>query len=489
MKIKKVLSLVLCVCLLACVPASADAEVAPRWISYMDSAEYAAAITMYPGTDETERNIRWYSAVTDTEPKVILDTDGDLSDGEIFTGRFVVNPQGDHSNFVSINGLSCETTYYYQCITESFSSPVYSFTTASETEFTALYMTDIHIDKNEEDDPDAIARTSSKFAQELESAYENSNIDLLLSAGDQATEGLREQYEGFAASPLVKTFAVATAVGNHDRKGIDYRYFNAVPNEQKMFVGNFICNDYFFKKGDVLFVVFDSNNGSGVDHENCIKNALKTYPDCKWRVAMFHHDLYGQRIESREKETSFMRLLWYPMLDQYKFDLVLLGHSHYFTVSNVLYNNETVEKVENNGTVKDAAGTIYMVSGSTNHPRGADEGEDIPLGERIEEENAVITSDAIYNIIDFTEDSITVKSYTMESGDVFHTFTIEKTDADGGHPEESCFKAMLLNVRNWFVRVIGTIYAFFNIISVINRLHDKGIDDVCFCDSLMNGGI
>ena len=482
---KKFTALLLCIILLFGFSFSANATATPEFLSYMETQEYAAGIAVYVGSDETERNIRWYSADTDTVPVVLLDTDDDLSDGQKFTGEYIVNYQGDHSNIVKITGLEYNTTYYYECVTESYTSPVYSFSTSSDTAFTALYLTDIHIDNDEEENPDDLSKTSYRLALEIEAAAQNGKIDLLLSAGDQATEGLREQYEGFAASPLIKTFSMATTVGNHDRKGIDYKYFNAVPNEQNMIVGSFICNDYFFKKGDVLFCVFDSNNGSGIDHERAIKNALKAYPDCKWRVAMFHHDLYGERIESREDENKLLRLLWYPLMDEYSFDLVLLGHSHYYTVSNVLYDNETVETIENNSTITNATGTVYMVSGSTNHVRTITD-EEPPLGEEIEVENAVITPEAIYNLIDFTEDSITVKSYTMESGECFHSFTLEKTSADGGHIKDDFFTSAWKGIRNSFVRVVGTIYAFFNNISVLEKLEDYGIEGVKFFDAIMN---
>lgn len=179
---------------------------------------------------------------------------------------------------------------------------------------------------------------------------------------------------------------------------------------------------------------------------------------------MFHHDLYGGRIPRRESENALLRILWAPIADEFGIDLVLMGHSHYYTVSNVMYNNKTVAPVTNGGTVTDPEGTVYMVSGSLNRPRND---EDISLGENVGIE--YLTQDKIYNLIDFTEDSITVKSYAIESETCFSSFTIEKSSKDGGHSDK------MPPLYNFIVRFIGTVYAVFNNIGVYGDLkNDKG---------------
>ena len=159
-----------------------------------------------------------------------------------------------------------------------------------------------------------------------------------------------------------------------------------------------------------------------------LKKAVEANEDVKWRVAMFHHDLYSARIESRESENALLRLMWAPIADEFGIDLCLLGHSHYYTISNVLYNNKTVEATENGGKVTDAEGTVYMVSGSVNRPR---DDEDIGLSENIG--HAYLTQEKIYNLIDFSEDSIVINSYTVESDENIGSLTIEKTTNEGGH--------------------------------------------------------
>ena len=95
-----------------------------------------------------------------------------------------------------------------------------------------MYVTDVHITEIDDGNPNSLSDTSYRFHQTLEDALsKNKNISLLLSAGDQATEGLEGEYMAFSSSPLLKSISVATAMGNHDRKGAAYKLFKNVPNE------------------------------------------------------------------------------------------------------------------------------------------------------------------------------------------------------------------------------------------------------------------
>ena len=137
------------------------------------------------------------------------------------------------------------------------------------------------------------------------------------------------------------------------------------------------------------------------------------------------------------------------------------------SVSNVLCGNKTVAPMTRNGVLTDPNGTVYMVSGSINRPRNDDE-DSLGLSDNIG--YAYLTQEKIYNIIDFTEDSLTVSSYTVESGEKFNSFTINKTSQQGGHTKA------FPNPFNAFVRFVGTVYTMFNNVSVYQKLTDKGYD-------------
>ena len=463
---KSVLSVILAVALIftAVVPSFASDDLV--WENVWNE-EYENGVILFPGTDETEMNVSWYSK-TESEPKVIVDEGNDIDgDAETFTGYCVATYDGDFSNKVTITGLEAGKTYSYQCISEGFKSSVYTFKTdANPNVFSAVYMTDIHTSYNSEDE-NGIKETAEKFNNTLAEAASKRNISLLLSAGDQASEGLEIEYKGFSSALGLKSFPVATSIGNHDRKGVAYKTFNNVPNERENnMVASYIGGNYWFTRGDVLFLVVDSNNASGMDHRAFVKAAVDANPDVKWKVMMMHHDLYSGRIPHRESENGLLRMIWGPIADEFAIDLVLLGHSHYYTVTNVVYNNKSVAPFAE--TITDAAGSVYMVSGSITRPRDDDE-----IGLNDEWIGYANTPDEriIYNILDFTEDSITVSSYYAGEAESFNSYTLVKTSKDGGHP-----KQIISSPFDAVVRFIGTIYGIFNNIGVYSDLKEDGFD-------------
>ncbi|MBQ2848762.1 MAG: metallophosphoesterase [Clostridia bacterium] len=429
--------------------------------------EHDNGVILFPGSNNSEMNVSWCSE-TKSEPKVIVDEGIVIGSGaEEFKGYCVAAPDGDYSNKVTITDLEPGKTYSYQCVSEGFMSNVYSFKTdVDPNTFSAVYMTDIHTSHDDANE-NGIKETAEKFNSTLAEAASRKNISLLLSAGDQASEGYETEYKGYSSALALKSFPVATTIGNHDRKGIAYKTFNNVPNEREdNLVASYIGGDYWFVKGDVLFLVMDSNNASGMDHRAFMKSAIKANPDVKWKVMMAHHDLYSGRIPRRESENELLRMIWGPLCDEFKIDLMLLGHSHYYTVTNVLYNNKTASDYSEMMT--NPAGTVFMVSGSITRPRTD---EDLGLNEEWVGYANTPDQRIIYNILDFTKDSITVSSYYKGEKDAFNKYSIVKTSNEGGHPDR-----LIPSFFDAFVRFAGTVYGFFNNIGVYSDLKDDGFD-------------
>ncbi len=463
---KKLLCFLLMAVLLATSVVPTFAMNETSWDTVWSSADAEAGLIMFVGSDESERNFTWYTEDQNT-PSVIVSTNGALNDSEEFTGTSVKATEGDFANHVTVTELEEDTVYYYKCISGDYESDVYSFRTASDDEFKAVYMTDIHI-TSDDGNQESLKNTSNKFNSTLEDVLsKESDVSLLLSAGDQASDGREDEYKAFAASPILKSVSVATAIGNHDLKGAEYKTFTNLPNEyEEAAVSSYIGDDYWFVKGDVLFLVVDTNNASGADHYKFVKKAIESNPDVKWKVMMAHHDLYSGRIPSRESENELLRLIWAPIVDEFGIDLVLLGHSHYYTVSNVLCNNKIVAPLESE--MVDPNGTIYMVSCSINRPRGEDE---IGLNEEIG--FAHLTQEPTYNILTCNEDSITVESYEVGAEEPFNSFTITKTTDDGGHEYD---KKFFPSIFNRLVRFIGKVVAFFGNIGRLYDLREDGFD-------------
>ncbi|MBQ7295344.1 MAG: metallophosphoesterase [Clostridia bacterium] len=433
-------------------------------------SEYLAAVTMFPGSDESERYVAWYSESADGYVELTS------SKGtEKIAAAANAAPEGDYRLSALITGLT-EGSYSYRCVSGDYTSETYEFTVENYDSFTALYVSDIHSSNNDESNANRLRDTNYNYNRMLEKAKEKAlskgtTLDLIVSGGDQAGEGLRCEFEGLSSPEMMKEYPFAIAVGNHDRKSVGYKYYTAVPNESEtMNFKSYIGNDYWFRQGNALFLMLDSCNTSMPGHYLFMKKAVKENPDAKWIIAVMHHDMFGGREEWLYSENALLRLLWTPLFDEFGVDLCLYGHSHYYSVSNVIYDNKTVQGLAGASKIKNPEGTIYLSSGAINNlaPLLTDEGEIPPIGE-----NAAFTfleEEIIYNLLDFSGDSLTIKSYTVDSDEEFYSLEIEKTGNQGGHQLRN--SKPLVKLLFWVTRIVNVI----NNIDMYNRYKEQGFD-------------
>ena len=458
-KLKFSISILLCMLLLL------SSFSLPAGAAAVSDADAEKAITMFPGSDDSKRNFSWYAPADSEDCCVDISLSPDMSAAVCFEGVLEKTYQGDFSAKVTVSGLEENTEYYYVCNDGANSSEVYSFETGSFTEFSALLISDVHMSGDAEH-PEELAASAQKLDALFTQANANHPFDIVLSSGDQANSGRRSEYTAFAANSFLKSVPAATALGNHDRGGVDYKYYNNVPNEYTQGLQLFHGGDYWFVKGSVLFMVFDSNNAAGLSHRSFVKEAVAANPGARWRVAIMHHDLYSEVIPSRENENRLLRALWTPIFDEFNVDLVLLGHSHYYSVSNVLYNGSCTETIENGKTVNNASGTVYMVSPSVIRPRGGElsYGDNIAIGADNEERR-------IYNMIDFSENELTVTGYDYSDDSVYSTFTLTKS-ADFEPQEANIFQKR----AGFLGSALGNFVALFRNIGVVFDLREDGYE-------------
>ena len=406
-----------------------------RWEEYYSQyMQNGYGSILQPGSDESQRNFSWYSPLGSGKAKVIISENSDFSNSLEFAGKSYLTFDGDLTNKATVTGLLGGKTYYYRLMSGDTVCQEAYFNTIQDNSFSAVYLTDIHVSREQDELENPLVHQSYTVNEVVKKANEVKNLDLIISAGDQASYGQREEYESLVASPFIKTCPFALAIGNHDRKGIDYRFFNNNPNQYKKGITSFQGGDYWYVKGNVLFFVLDSNSKTATNHRLFVKQAVEKNPDVKWRVAVCHHDMYGRLSSGREDDANEnTRPVMVPIFDEFKIDLVLLGHSHYYSMSSVLFNNEVVTSLEGEKSVADAAGTIYMVSGSVNRPKTKEDGLSVP--QQAQCAYSYPTDSVIYNIIEFSDETININSYTYEDEEPFHTFKINKTSNNGGHIE------------------------------------------------------
>ena len=465
---------------------------------YADSAEWAAwqekwktirnnyeQIALTPGENATKMNFAWY-CVTEEIPKI------KLMDSQ---GRVIQEVQGQQNlanketitendnvitlipNKVTVSGLAENTSYQYQYYLDGAWSDTYTFETKSTENFSVMYVGDPQIGASVGQDDNSkeyhAMNDAYNWNHTLSSALSaHSNVSFILSAGDQINQTsvskdadkLEQQieYAGFLSSPLLRSMPVATTIGNHDSKSVNYsNHFNnpntatsVATTEGKTDAGT----DYYFTYGNTLFVSIDTNNYNCATHENVIKEAVEANPDATWRVLMFHQDIYGSGYDHSDSDGIVLRTQLTPIIDKYDFDAVLQGHDHTYSRTyqlssdgqthssyqsapktktddfsaylgdNACYNILT--NIENKNKVVNPEGTVYFEANSATGSK---------YYQLIGTQQNYIAARSqswrpTYSVIDFTETTLTVKTYDaatntelVADGNIKTSYTIVKS--------------------------------------------------------------
>lgn len=456
---KKTLSLALCLIMALSVSTTAfAADVSESWQNKW--ADYdkniAPAVTMFPGKSESERYIAWYSSTDEGYVKLI-------SEGETkkYTATATAVPNGTYRLGAVITDL-VPGTYSYTCTSSDWISEKYTFTVEKTDKITAMYVSDIHM-AIEDNNDNSLAERSYIYNDTLSAAIKQAKangdgMDIIISGGDQASGGYLEELTAMSAPEYMKTIPFAPAVGNHDRKSVGYKYYNFLPNQMEMTFKSYIGTDYWVRYGDALFLIFDSCNTSMRGHYRFVESATKANEDATWLIAVMHHDMFGGREPWLNTENIMLRLLWTPLFDEYGVDMCLYGHSHYYSVSDVIYNNKTALDLEGKTEITDPAGTVYLSTGSVNNfaPLLDDDGNVPPVGE-----HAAFTylkeEEPLYSLLTFTEKTLVLNSYAVDDGENIYSLTINKSDKQGGHTYKNtkwylkgftCFVSVIVNIIN-----------------------------------------
>ena len=465
---------------------------------YADSAEWAAwqekwktirnnyeQIALTPGENATKMNFALYCLpqeipklkLMDSQGRVIQEVQGqqNLANKETITENdnvITLIP-----NKVTVSGLAENTSYQYQYYLDGAWSDTYTFETKSTENFSVMYVGDPQIGASVGQDDNSkeyhAMNDAYNWNHTLSSALSaHSNVSFILSAGDQINQTsvskdadkLEQQieYAGFLSSPLLRSMPVATTIGNHDSKSVNYsNHFNnpntatsVATTEGKTDAGT----DYYFTYGNTLFVSIDTNNYNCATHENVIKEAVKANPDATWRVLMFHQDIYGSGYDHSDSDGIVLRTQLTPIIDKYDFDAVLQGHDHTYSRTyqlssdgqthssyqsapktntddfsaylgdNACYNILT--NIENKNNVVNPEGTVYFEANSATGSK---------YYQLIGTQQNYIAARSqswrpTYSVIDFTETTLTVKTYDaatntelVADGNIKTSYTIVKS--------------------------------------------------------------
>lgn len=285
--------------------------------------------------------------------------------------------------------------------------------------------------------------------------YANSaNTNVWLWVGDNAyADGTDAEYSSnvFAIYPYqMKKWVIWPATGNHDLHSANAfnqtgPYFDIFTLPKQGEVGGLASGTeayYSFNYANIHFVCLESTDAAfranGGAMATWLANDLAANTQ-RWTIVYFHHPPYSKGSHNSDTETELieMRTNINPILENYKVDLVLTGHSHSYERSMMIkghFGNEasfnaTTMAVNSGSGIFPASytktsplysGTVYVVCGVSGQIGGTSSGWP---------HNAMYSSSVGYFgslVIDVTGDRLDCKFLTHTSI-IFDQFTIQKT--------------------------------------------------------------
>lgn len=406
----------------------------------------SSRIILTPGKTAKDLGFAWYSQKKG-EPAVKIGKKEDLSDAQEFKGTATeINRSNQKntykaSNKVTVEGLFEENTIYYYSYTDDVKNPnwseVQSYTTKKTTNFQTILVGDPQIGASGSQgqgtaDDINIAVDTFNWNKTLEQAKITApNASFILSAGDQidyagtdSSDGknVREsEYAGFTYPALLRMLPLATTIGNHESKGTDYKYHYNNPNSEDGLGSTNSGSDYYFSYGNVLFISLNSNNRNTVEHRELLKKAVGSNPDAKWKVVMFHHDIYGSGQPHSDTDGANLRALFAPLMDEFGIDMCLTGHDHSYARSYLMADGTAIQY--DDSVAINPEGTLYIAAGSASGSKfyKLATTKQYYIAER---SNTQIPT---FSTIDFSDESIVIKTYDYNGNKYADDYTLYKT--------------------------------------------------------------
>ena len=399
--------------------------------------------------------VRWRTSIA-TESKVSYGKTPGLGLSATIQGQTT-------EHIVTLNGLEPSTRYFYNIGTSTLvlqGDSLNNFITApAPGSFTPtrLWVT-------------GDFGNGSQAQKDVRDAFKNysdkSTTNLWIWLGDNAyASGTDAQYQSYVFDVYpeqLKQIPLYPSPGNHDYANVGYQSVNALTTNfdyyslftmpQSGEAGGMPSGTpkyYSFNYSNIHFISLDSygalNNPGSPMFEWLVKDlSLNTQ---RWTVVYFHHAPYtkGTHNSDTEIELIDMRTHIVPLLETFKVDLVLSGHSHVNERSYLINGHygssetfdESMKRSQNNFYFTKNVpyeGTIYAVCGTSGQNPGPPQA-DAPMP-------CMYFNDYASNcsmIIDVNLDILNAK-YLTATGAIADEFTIKKTGPESplSTGESSC---------------------------------------------------
>lgn len=333
-------------------------------------------ISLSPGSDNSSLNFAWYTKKASGIQKLKIAENKRLTNAKVYEAKQTeaVTDKDDTayvSNKVTATDLKANTTYYYSYQKDGQWTAPEKYTTDNGSKFSFIFVGDPQIGSSNElkgqDTAEfynaqsaAVANDAFNWNTTLSQAMEKTNnkASFVLSSGDQiqstkkkspnkAAWGSEIEYSGYLSPDVLKNLPVATTVGNHDADNANYTYHFNTANASELGSNKTVGGDYWFKHDNALFIMLNTQDTNVEEHRQFIEQTVAANKDCKWRIVTLHQDIYGSAEHSNEPEITNLRYQLAPIFGDNKVDVVLTGHDHAYSRTQILKGGHKTTEYSN----------------------------------------------------------------------------------------------------------------------------------------------
>ena len=435
-----------------------------QWDEYWaENKDNFFQMQLYVGADETELNFCWHSEKTGEKPVVRIGISENMEVYSEFTGTYKKHGEWQ-ANYVTASGFEPDRVYYYSYSAGDgeFSAPEV-YRTLNTDSVKALFVSDVQA--GIDDNGDHATYNATSWNKVLTTALEaNDDISFILNCGDMTNSGESNlEWAATMAPKPLRSLPTTATYGNHDRKGDTYKYFVNLPNTSKDISTAPDGDDYYFRYGDVLFINLNTSNYNVFGEYNFVENAVAENLDAKWRVVMFHHDIYGAGHHAGDNDTKLLSAVYSSICDEFDIDICLTGHEHYYARSYFMYDDRVVDMDYTQNKAVNPEGTLYLTASSAG-------GRNRMYDEPFDYEwlcFEYMSQDLTYSTVEFTDTTFTLNTTDL-SGKVIDSYTIEKTDEFAEFDEKdgllntNVIDRLLRNYTGEYYVIFETIFSIFD---------------------------
>ena len=213
---------------------------------------------------------------------------------------------------VTLNNLTPNTHYFYQCVWQSGKSETGRFKTAPADDSTPMRLAFV-----------GDSRSDLEMCKKISDLIIERDPAIVVHTGDIVASGKKlEQWETYLFNPmenLLRNIPIYPVLGNHEEESPYYYDYFSIHNGKPWW-----SVDY----GSVHLIGLDTNLpcGEGSEQYNFLLADLKKNKK-QWTIVVFHHPLFNCHPT---RESSPLRYTLQPLFMKYGVDLVITGHDHYY---------------------------------------------------------------------------------------------------------------------------------------------------------------